>query len=290
MKNSVLLIGNGINNINNKENWADLLKSMTKTCKVENKVEINNNKPFPLLYEEIYLKSTHIPELILKKHIAKEVQNIEENEIHELIREKRFKDIITTNYEYTLQGKLPTLENDIKNLGRIKETKYSIFRHNKINDTRVWHIHGECKVPDSITLGYEHYGGQLQQMRNYVVSGTHYKKKQNQNSLSSRLKSKEIFSESCLELFFTRNIHIVGLALDFVESDIWWLLTYRARLKKIRENKISNKIFYYIPQKYCPTSKNKIELLKAVNVNIIKNEKEGIPYYTEVINYIHQKR
>jgi len=290
MKNSVLLIGNGINNINNKENWADLLKSMTKICKVENKVGINNNKPFPLLYEEIYLKSTDILELILKKHIAKKVQNIKENKIHELIREKRFKDIITTNYEYTLQGKSLTLENNIKNIGRIKETKYSIFRHNKINDTRVWHIHGECKVPDSITLGYEHYGGQLQQMRNYVVSGTHYKKKQNQNSLSSRLKSNKIFSESWLELFFKRNIHIVGLALDFVESDIWWLLTYRARLKKIKENKISNKIFYYIPQKHCPTSKNKIELLKAVDVNIIKNEKEDIPYYTEVINCIHQKR
>lgn len=288
MKNNVLLIGNGINNLTNRENWSNLLKSMTQICKVDGNVEINSHKPFPLLYEEIYLKSTNITEILLKKHIAKEVQNITGNEIHNLIRKKGFNNIITTNYEYSMQGNHPRKTNNgIKNQGVIKESKYSIFRHNQINNTKVWHIHGECNVPGSITLGYEHYGGQLQQMRNYVVSGTHYTKKKNQKSLSSRLKSGEIFSESWLDLFFTKNIHIVGLALDFVETDIWWLLTYRARLMKTKRNKISNKIYYYIPQKYCDASKHRIELLKSMNVHIVSKDKDKFEYYTEVINSIH---
>jgi hypothetical protein len=79
MKNSVLLIGNGINNINNEESWTNLLKSIREKCKVTRKVKIDNDKPFPLQYEEIYLTSNFISELSLKKFIAKEVQNIQEN-------------------------------------------------------------------------------------------------------------------------------------------------------------------------------------------------------------------
>ena len=32
------------------------------------------------------------------------------------------------------------------------------------------------------------------------------------------------------DLFFTHDIHIVGLTLDVCEIDLWWLLTYRAQL------------------------------------------------------------
>jgi hypothetical protein len=178
----------------------------------------------------------------------------------------------------------------VKNSGKIRESKYSIFRHNRINGTRVWHIHGECNVPGSITLGYEHYSGQLQQMRNYVVSGTNYRKKSNQKPLSSRIKTNEIFHESWIDLFFTRDIHIIGLALDFVETDIWWLLTYRARLLKNKRHKIANKIYYYIPEKYVENSKHKIELLNSVKISIVPNQKKGEPYYREIIESVAKKR
>lgn len=83
--NHVLLIGNGVNNLTNKESWSNLLKSTAQKCGVGAEVELNNEKPFPLLYEEIYLSSTGISELSIKEHIAKEVRNIKENEIHQLI-------------------------------------------------------------------------------------------------------------------------------------------------------------------------------------------------------------
>ena len=99
-----------------------------------------------------------------------------------------------------------------------------------------------------------------------------------------------MFHESWIDLFFTHNIHIIGLALDFVESDIWWLLTYRARLLKNKQHKILNKIYYYIPEKYVERSKHKIELLKAVNISIITNQNETEPYYSEIIKSIAKKR
>lgn len=288
MNNKVLMIGNGINNLTNKESWSNLLFSMTEKCNVSGSIEINDHKPFPLLYEEIYLKSKNIDELELKKHISSEVKKIKENEIHSLIREKEFRNIITTNYEYVFQGtQIKETANEYQNKGVIKEAKYSIFRHNEINKTKIWHIHGECNVPSSITLGYEHYGGQLQQIRNYVVSGTHYKKKKNQKSLATRLKNNEVAYESWLDLFFKKDIHIIGLALDFVETDIWWLLTYRARFIKTKKTKISNKIYYYIPRKYLEDSKHKIELLRSINIELVVKENEGFKYYRNIIESIN---
>ena len=288
MRNNVLLIGNGINNLTNKESWSNLLKSMAMFCKVDGDVEISNLKPFPLLYEEIFLRSRNISELSLKRHISKEVRGIIGNDIHDLIRAKEFNDIITTNYDYTLQGNQSTKTTDaLKNQGVVKETKYNIFRHNKVSKTKVWHIHGECNSPGSITLGYEHYGGQLQQMRNYVVSGTHYKNKKNQKSLSRKLRTGEVCFESWLDLFFKKNIHIIGLSMDFVETDLWWLLTYRARLMKSERGKISNKIFYYTPQKYIESSKQRMDLMKSINIEIVKKNKENVEYYTEVLKSIN---
>lgn len=79
------------------------------------------------------------------------------------------KNIVTTNYNYTLEG-----ETNLKNEDIIAERLYSIFRKCVLGKTSYWHIHGEAGVPMSINLGYEHYGGQLQHMRNYVTSGTNY--------------------------------------------------------------------------------------------------------------------
>ena len=282
--NHVLLLGNGVNNLTNKESWSNLLKSTAQKCDVAAEVELNHEKPFPLLYEEIYLLSSDISELSIKRHIAKEVKNIKENEIHQLIREKKFRDIITTNYEYILQGD----NSGLKNKGVIKESKYSVFRHNIKNDTRFWHIHGECNIPASITLGYEHYGGQLQQMRNYVVSGTNYTKKKNQKSLSSRLKLNEISNESWIDLFFNpkTHIHILGLKLDFVETDIWWLLTIRARFRKVEKFHHSNEVSFYVPEKYFHGSKQRIALLKSIGINIVKINKENHEYYKDVLKKI----
>lgn len=76
---------------------------------------------------------------------------------------------MTTNYDYTLQG-----TNLLKNTGVVVERLYSVFRRNELNGTNYWHLHGEANQPMSINLGFEHYCGQLQNMRNYVVTGTDY--------------------------------------------------------------------------------------------------------------------
>lgn len=125
-------------------------------------------------------------------------------------------------------------------------------------------------------------------MRNYVVSGTNYKKKNNQKSLSSRLMSNEVSNESWIDLFFYPNIHIhiLGLKLDFVETDIWWLLTIRARFIKEKKFNHSNNVSFYIPEMYVSSSKHRIALLKSIGVNIVILNKEGRQYYKEILKKI----
>lgn len=293
-ENTTLLIGNDINNINNSNSWAELLKEIIGHLGVTKQVDMKNlsTKPFPLLYEEIFLKTLAkkaLPEVELKEFIALLISGIKHNSIHERIMELGLADIMTTNYEYSLQDSSLATKN-FKNLGYIRETAYGIFRHNRVGETRVWHIHGECSVPRSITLGYEHYGGLLQHMRNYVATGTDYVSKKNLAPLILRLERDKLRGHSWIDLFFTHDIHILGLSLDTSEIDLWWLLTYRARYVLQKGKKIvTNRIYYYYPSRFKEKSKDKLQLLEAnqvVTVEIRKGGEDKLKYYGSILDRI----
>jgi hypothetical protein len=287
MKNTALLIGNDINNLSPGLSWIDLLHKMTTYCGVQDDIVISPDKPFPILYEEIFLKALQkgrINEKDLKAFIAESVSQIGQNEIHAQIRSLNFGHILTTNYDFSLEGAIP-----MHNSGIIRETLYSIFRKNEVGNTTYWHIHGDANNPLSINLGFEHYCGQLQNMRNYLVTGTNYtNSKVNKDPLERRLERKAVVDiQSWIDLFFVKDIHIFGLALDFVETDLWWLLTYRAR-SKFYKNKIevTNKIVYYIPEKYKKFSQYKIDVLEANGVQVLSPYgKDKLEYYRAVLRY-----
>ncbi len=290
MGSKTLLIGNDINNIVPNNSWKDIINDIIRFCDAQKMVTDLNNKPFPLLYEEIFLKSLkekHIDEKNLKKFISDKVRRISPNEIHERIQDLEIKDVITTNYDFTLEGKMP-----IKNNGIIDERIYSVFRHYKVRNKNYWHIHGDCKNPNSINLGFEHYGGQLQQIRNYLATGTNYKSKNvTKTPLINRLETKDFSGQSWIELFFNTDIYIFGLSLDFEEIDLWWLLTYRARqIFYKRKSAIKNKIYYFVPKEF--NAKEKKDLLLSSDVIIIDSisGKNKLDYYNSIIDFIQKKR
>lgn len=293
--NTVLLVGNDINNINNNQSWQDLLKKIINYLDIDDLIDTTNvkTKPFPLLYEEIFLRALSkqsCSEVDLKKFIAKLTNEIEHNAIHERIMNLGISDVLTTNYEYSLQKASNRKKEDLKNLGHIIERTYSIFRHNQVDKTKVWHIHGECNIPKSITLGYEHYGGLLQQMRNYVVTGTNYTKEKNLYPLVTRIDKNEVKNHSWLDFFFTKDIHILGLSLDTSEIDLWWLLTFRARQLLRNKGRVENKIYFYYPTRYKEPSKEKLELLEANQVNVIEiSDEDKTKYYNNILDKIEQK-
>lgn len=87
---------------------------------------------------------------------------------------------------------------------------------------------------------------------------------------------------SWIDAFFFRNLHIIGFALEFCESDIWWLLVKRARLIKKNGTLIQNKIFYYVTDPFHLIEKHKIDYLRTLDVEIVLHDHLGGIDGTEV--------
>jgi hypothetical protein len=296
MNEKVFLIGNDINNATSDYSWQNLLEDLVDYARVSNKTSFEN-KPFPLLYEEIFLNSARAygaNEERIKSYIAAKARRLKPNKIHELVINSGVKNILTTNYDLAFERVTDKGVKKITNKGVIKESSYSLFRTNNSNGAKLWHIHGCLSDPRSIMLGYEHYSGYLQTMRNYVVTGTKstYKSRR-YNPIPMRLMGNQITYDSWIDFFFSHDIEIFGLNLDFVEMHLWWLLTYRARAMVTGEINIKNQIRYYYPSKFRTKSKHKLELFKANGVEtigILMKDDNRLDYYERVIKRIKGRR
>jgi hypothetical protein len=268
MKNKVLLIGNGINNIKQEYRWIDLIQNLINFIGASGQIRVED-KPFPMLYEEIFVeavKNRKFKEGDIKNFIAKEISHLEPNDVHHQILNLGCDHLLTTNYDLTLEKVFFQTPHELKNNGAVRESTFSLFRHYKINQTNFWHIHGDANVSSSITLGYEHYSGYLQQMRNYVANGTGTAYKIKFAPLLRRLKDKSFSPTSWVDFFFTKDVYIIGLTLDFIEIHLWWLLTFRQRLRLIRQVPISNNIVYFYPDVLAKSIQNKLDLFRSIGV------------------------
>lgn len=292
---NALLIGNDINNATASYSWSDLLNGLIEFAGVDNMLSLDN-KPFPLLYEEIYLssaKSTKIKEIELKRFIAKETNKLAPNDIHHELLKLGIENIFTTNYDLTLEKAINSSEGKLRNQGVIKENLYSLFRYHRLKDKNIWHIHGSQRAPNTITLGYEHYGGYLQQMRNYLISGIkgRYQGKDFE-PLTNSIIFDRIKHHSWMDYFFSHNVFILGLNLDFVEMHLWWLLTIRTRMMITERVSVSNKIIYYYPEMFHNSSKAKLDLFNINGIETVPVEmkKNGqMEYYMKVIENIRKR-
>jgi hypothetical protein len=289
LNNKVLFIGNGINNLTNENetSWKNLLIALAEKVGSDDE-SVFLIQQFPLLFETLYLigkKNNRIKsEIELKRIVAERVDGIILNDIHKRIAELNPQHIITSNYDFALEKGGDFHINTV-----LEEKRYSLFRRYFDDNTErsIWHIHGDYENPNTINLGFEHYSGQLQYLRNYVVSGTHYNKMEiPKDPLVKRLEEIKRKTTSWVDLFFREEIHIIGLRMDFIEIDLWWLLTYRARYISKGKGKINNRIIYYIPKKFVDESKGKIIMLESIGINVEIIDGEDFNFYNQVMNSI----
>lgn len=286
----VLFLGNGINAFSTGYDWNQLITKLSTQLGVDSYLHIQN-APFPLTYEELFFKSIkkeHHNESKMKKIIADETLNFNPNEVHRKIMNSGINEIITSNYDYNLQKVITSELKTLTNKGIVKEKKYSLFRYQEFGGKKIWHMHGEVNNPQSIILGYEQYVGNLQRMRNYVVNGTgSFYKGYKKGPLIRRLANLNTIY-SWLDLFFIKNIHLIGMRLDFEETDLWWLLTFRARLKYYqRSPEIRNKIYYYVPEQYESRSSTKLALMKSIGIEVrVIDQAHNTRYYSSIIDQI----
>jgi hypothetical protein len=304
MNDKVLLVGNGINRLSNEYSWSDLLDELIKETGTSEVMTYREEKPFTLLYEEIYLlslKHLRSKELRLKQKIANLVLNkFTPNEFHTKILDLDVEAILTTNYDYNLERSFEG--NHGKSANVLTERKYNLFRRRNVNGRHIWHTHGEADAPNSITLGHEHYVGYLQKMGNYLKDKITSKRKGVYNEIRSPIqkaihKREEIraFDKdntiySWVDLFLMNDVYILGLALDYTEIDLWWLMIFKERLKRETGFQYGDTVYYkFYPHILDKKEEAKLSIIESFGVNVIKKD-VGTNYenagdaYNELIN------
>lgn len=252
-----MLIGNGVNRLDSDQSfsWGNLLVELKKKYSID--VDLDNFfKPFPLAFDEMqHLKSGNnsLSSKLknLKKSIRSEIESQLDgkrgfNDYHEKLVRLNYDDILTTNYDYSLEKSIELNFTRIKRKSALnkQERKFSLKRCYKLQPiTRFWHIHGELydsrthsneskSYPEeSIMIGYEHYSSYLEKIQENIKGKSGSQKIDNQSLIVRIRDGKQ--SPYWTDIFFTHNVDIIGQAIDFSENHLWWLFNYRANL--IRE-------------------------------------------------------
>ena len=297
-KPQVLLLGNGLNLAYGGKSWADLLKDI-------NVREDFNVKELcsPMPLQAILVTNNNLKETMKKKSLEffGRIQTDEQMQILRLLLTMGFDDIITTNYSYELEaagiGKQEVEEGQVRRMMRSKgraETKYMLHTFNQVccgeYTNRIWHIHGESRKPDSMILGHYWYGNMLSKMHEELKHN-----RQNQYYEHQRDGSAIIY-DSWLDSFIMGDVYVIGFGFDVSEVDLWWLLN-----RKYREKAETGRVYFYEMINHDNRVREKIELLRLMNVEIDnfgmeKPDKENPRkteiyrnFYTRALEAIRQK-
>jgi len=240
----------------------------------------------------------------LKKGTAEIFQKLPVRKAHKMIViYDKYRNILTTNYEYTLEKAYAEIRYPDKNFEDVCKSKistnekiHSLMRKYEFADERltVWHIHGEINhtkylnaekiLPsNSILIGYNQYVSYLDTIYRYFFT----EKKNNYTKYTSLQEKMNTYKddssrlniETWIDFFFFRDIDIIGLTLDFSEMHLWWILNRRFSLIKDSDIfsedtdkkasfKPQNKITYYYPK----LSKNCLEEKCSDALNDVKQK------------------
>jgi len=298
-----ILVGNGVNLLDSSQSfsWGALLQELKSSYGID--VDLDNVfKPFPLAFDEMQHQkpgSNDFNDKIktLKQRISRGmIRQLEGkrgfNDYHEKIASLPYNDILTTNYDYSLQKSISEDFLTAKDKLAInkQERKYSLKRGYSVSDKTIWHIHGELYDSlsyselskyyneESIMIGYEHYTSYLERIQENIKGKSGSQKVDNQ-SLMIRLRNGEQ-SPYWTDIFFTHNLDIVGQGFDFSENHLWWLINYRANAmrntKPKYEVKINNKIRFFYPQINGEDQINFAELNNLKKLKELIEKKNGI--------------
>ena len=263
MKN-VLLLGNGIDRSFNSNpiSWGELLDKMTTNHDLPD----HDMLPFPL---EVVLRTNDHVDEALKTHCQELKGSAADDKLREVLTRLLtlgFDDILTTNYDYTLEGtafypdevSFARAAKTMEHTAEVKraEGKYMLHTYNAAAmngvNNRIWHIHGEARKPSGMVIG--HYL--------YVNLVSKWKEKLNERDQAYKNFDQTRPSGCWLDSFIMGNVYVLGFGFDFSELDLWWLINRKKREKA----QPHGKVIFYTPENKSEAAK--YALLNAYGVEI----------------------
>ena len=266
---NTIFFGNGINRVAGGDAWIDILRKISFNKSVPN---ISSNT---LKYEYIILpmrdkqnvpwvlngrmlmcggkfigRQVSMENDIIKKSLCKELKKKPLNIYYTGLADLNASSYITTNYELFLNKEFEA-RGYIQTIAEHGSLLYSkeIWKKNNENIS-IWNIHGNWNLPSSIMLGIKDYCDYVSEICNFFKEGNNKKR------------------QSWIGLFFHTNVHIFGFGLEYEETDLWYVLTYRKRKIRQMENEFKNHIYYYVFEKDADNEKK--ALLEAMDVEVIE--------------------
>ena len=69
------------------------------------------------------------------------------------------------------------------------------------------------------------------------------------------------------------NVYILGLALDYTEIDLWWLMIFKERLKRETGFPYGNTTYYkFYPHTLDKKEAAKLSILESFGINVIRED------------------
>ena len=267
-----ILIGNGFNRINkHQKSWKDILMEIAEDVGDPEIISLYAHKPETLIFEQLaYADGRSNKETQIKHKLAEAMYDLRHNQLHSLAIDLGFRHILTTNYDYSFEAAGSIDPHKLEKNGSA-ERRYSLFRKHDVGTTSIWHLHGEARSADTIMLGYEHYAGSLQNVRNYMT-GDRPSKSRKRKRVSKFKLGIEIFEadpdgHSWLDVFFRDDIHIIGLSLDYTEAVLWWAITYKKKLSHYEKKFPLGQTYYY----YMPATDEEARLRLEAKLGVLRS-------------------
>src|SRR5947208_3012797 len=127
MKHS-LFVGNSVNQLTDSSaSWNDVMDRIRSKAKAQKLKK--NGKPFSLHFEEIknhWLRTPANSIDSFREMVAHQMSELEYNSFHKRLAEMAVDNILTTNYDYCLEGAVGSQKQSAN--FDTEETKYSLFR------------------------------------------------------------------------------------------------------------------------------------------------------------------
>ncbi|MBX7167324.1 MAG: SIR2 family protein [Pirellulales bacterium] len=223
---------------------------------------MDDGRPFTMLFDDATLRAhdTH-DRTCVKSVIAAQLRDLRPNLFHRRLLDLDVRHILTTNYDYALEQASDDRPRDISHHAK----KYSLFRRRVVAKMSIWHIHGEINTPRSLVLGYDQYMGQVQRMRLFLKGFYHGKKSPFTSGIREFESGKSLYS--WCDVFLRDDVHILGLGLSYSELDLWWMLYYKARLKRRGVN-VGRTVFYNIRTE--PAVTPELKSIRTLDVEVVE--------------------
>jgi hypothetical protein len=238
---------------------------LAQELRLPNQTEHLIGEPLPLVYETIICR-TVAKEHQTKLKLAEKLRRIEDNEIHQGLMNIGWKNILTTNYDRCLESACST---SFRSDNVASESTYSLFRRRSSDEQSVWHIHGDLEGPRTMMLGLHQYAGYLQKLRHYLTT----------RSAGSPFMLGKLdwdmgeHAYSWADLFMRDHVHIVGFGMDYAEIALWWLISYKQRIKHSNKRLSVGKTTFYQFGKY--RNDRRLQMMESLGVVIEFVETRG---------------